>query len=723
MRTQSQVLVGSPTRRLALVLGALLLAAAVAVAGALLLNARAATSDWPTVRGGANRSGAGGDGPVGAPAVKWRFQLQGIPGNVAVVGDTAYATTDSGTLTAIDVVAGVQRWSFHTDRGALTSPTVADGRVYVSDAQSLVLALDAVTGKQVWASSKTYRIVTPATFGGGAVFLGMDDGGLLALDAKTGAERWNVSLGGGAPSRTAAYADGLVYVSNDAAGVVAVDAATGARVWTLDLAGDIAGTVVVADGVAYAGLGEADRGHLRAADARTGALKWESDAAYQAPAVANGVAYATDNTGLVAALRTSDGKELWHVRLPAEARVPTVAGGVVYVPTIDPGHAYALDAASGGVLWDLGLDGSAQCCLIPAKGLAFVPTISGSIFAIKGDGTALRPAPPTDLAVVTPTTSPSTPPTTNPTAVPSFPPVATLDRTLFSSDPNWLPQQVVPDPSGKLWVSDPFNDRFAIFDANGKFIEFWGKAGDGDGEFNMHRSNTDSGGSVGFARDGTMFVMDMGHRRVQVFDKDRKFVKSWGEFGTSPGEFSEMVNLLMGPNDTIYVLDDVRGVVERFDRDGKVLKTFDAFPNATGGQGSTNGMGIDSAGNLYVGQITPGQVTRFDPDGNVTQVFGSHGGGIGQFGDQPGLMVVDDSDRLYVDQGPNRGDGPAVLVFDKDGAYLGGFGTAGPGGAHIAWPTGMLLLGDKIYVSDVGQMAGGPDQGVRVLSLLPPFGP
>jgi sugar lactone lactonase YvrE len=302
------------------------------------------------------------------------------------------------------------------------------------------------------------------------------------------------------------------------------------------------------------------------------------------------------------------------------------------------------------------------------------------------------------------------------------PPVAELTTKLTAPDPAWKPLLLSMDPAGRIWASDAFNDRFSIFDASGAFIEFWGERGTGPGQFQMQRSNSDSYGNVAFASDGTMFALDIGNRRVQVFDSKRRFVKQWGTFGSKPGELAEPVNLAVGPNDTVYLLDDIRGVIIHYDRDGRLLDEFDAFPNARSGASLANSMAIDAAGNLYVSQLDPFQVTRFDGSGQVTGVFGSPGTGAGQFAEQPGTMAVDANGDVFINQGPDRQGQPAIDVFDADGTYRTGFGSAEAGDLHVAWPAGMLLVDGDLFVSDVGNPPG-TDAAIRKFKLLPPLAP
>jgi hypothetical protein len=56
-------------------------------------------------------------------------------------------------------------------------------------------------------------------------------------------------------------------------------------------------------------------------------------------------------------------------------------------------------------------------------------------------------------------------------------------------------------------------------------------------------------------------------------------------------------------------------------------------------------------------------------------------------------MAVDASGRLFVSQGPNRGDRPGVLVFSADGSLVGGFGPFGSGDGRLIFPGGLALDG------------------------------
>ena len=79
------------------------------------------------------------------------------------------------------------------------------------------------------------------------------------------------------------------------------------------------------------------------------------------------------------------------------------------------------------------------------------------------------------------------------------------------------PTDVAWDAAGNIFVADGYgNSRVAKFDKNGKFIKSWGQSGTAPGQFNLlHTIATDAQGNV--------YVGDRSNRRIQVFDNDGNF--------------------------------------------------------------------------------------------------------------------------------------------------------------------------------------------------------
>jgi len=727
MRTQTGTAVGVPARGLvlaAIVAALVALAVGLALVGAQLLQPpRSIGSDeWPMARGDAARAGHSQTGPVGHPVVEWTFKAGGaITKNISIVGDSVFVSSDDGILRSLRLDTGQKRWQISLG-GGVSGPSVVDGSIYVTDGNGIVHAVDAATGSQRWQSTTQVVGATSAAVGGSGVYIGTSDGALVALDARTGAQLWRTAVAAsGNVVNPPAFNNGDVFVGTALDGFFALDGASGAIRWHFDTGSDITGTAVATDTAVYIGAGtEAKSGHLWALDPATGRVLWTVDDPISTPAIADGIGYSVSGIGIVTARDLTTGTERWRIQLPGPVRAPAMAQGILYLQADGRHQVYAIDAATGSELWQFDLDSSNACCTAVAKGSVFVGTNLGTVYAIGGDGKVLEPAPvaapPSGGAVssISPTAATSAAPSAG------VGPLLAQFESSITLPGNANPSGFAYDPAGRIWVVTPYDHRFAILSHDGTFLEFWGKQGTGNGEFNLTRSNGDGYGGIAFAQDGSFFVNDAGNRRIQEFDAKRRFVRSWGGYGSDPGKYSDPVGIAVGPDDNVYVLDDVRGVVEKYDRDGNVLGEIRAFSNTSPGFNKANALAIDANGNIYVSQIDPNQVAMFDPDGALVRTFGDTG--PGQFSEQPGFMAIDRAGRLFVGQGPERGDRYGYEVFGPDGAYLGGWGLRGSGDGEIAFPSSILLDGKGgLIVGDAG--GNGASPRIERFKLSPPLAP
>ena len=115
--------------------------------------------------------------------------------------------------------------------------------------------------------------------------------------------------------------------------------------------------------------------------------------------------------------------------------------------------------------------------------------------------------------------------------------------TASSGAADFTPWTLARAPDGRIWATEGLTDHFSIFTPAGSFVEAWGRSGKGDGQFDLTRANGDAYGNVAFGSDGSIYVLDVGNRRVQRFDADRKFLSAWGEFGTGPGRFIDPIGM------------------------------------------------------------------------------------------------------------------------------------------------------------------------------------
>lgn len=163
---------------------------------------------------------------------QWRVELgSGMPhlrGSVAVADGSVFVV--DGDLVALDVTDGSERWRVTFDAPAETTPTTADGMVYVTDTTGTLHAVSAADGTEQWAADVGEPVRgTAAAVADDEVYVGTESG-LVALTTG-GSDRWQFSLSR-ATSPTvgtdAVYVGGQGFESPSA---FALDRETGKRRW------------------------------------------------------------------------------------------------------------------------------------------------------------------------------------------------------------------------------------------------------------------------------------------------------------------------------------------------------------------------------------------------------------------------------------------------------------------------------------------------------------
>lgn len=290
-----------------------------------------------------------------------RAQISG--GGLAVSGDTLYAVTGYGMVTAMAIDTGAVRWTQDIDAPGSGAPTVLDDLVYVVGRDSRAWAIEAVDGRVRWQLQGT-----PSTtnFGSGAGVAAAGDvaiipfpsGEVIATFPDGGVRRWSTVIGGARPGDASVVAasdiaadpviDGSrVYIGNMSGRIVALDIGTGERLWTA--------TEGAAGPVAPAGDSVFvinDINQLVRLDRTTGSAIWRVQLplsedgggltrrtirfVHYGPILAGGRLIVASSDGLLREFDPVSGTSIGEVALPAGAATsPVVAGGVLYVLTAD----------------------------------------------------------------------------------------------------------------------------------------------------------------------------------------------------------------------------------------------------------------------------------------------------------------------------------------------------------------------------------------------------
>ena len=151
--------------------------------------------------------------------------------------------------------------------------------------------------------------------------------------------------------------------------------------------------------------------------------------------------------------------------------------------------------------------------------------------------------------------------------------------------------------------------RVRVFDgASGAHLFDFGKRGTGDGEFNLARD-------AAIAPDGRVYVVDSGNFRIQVFDRDGKFVKAFGRVGRYPGNFARPREIAIDREGRVYVSDAAFGNLQIFDGDGQLLMHIGerSERDQPARYMLPSGVAVDRDGRLYVADEFFRRVDVFRP--------------------------------------------------------------------------------------------------------------
>ena len=154
---------------------------------------------------------------------------------------------------------------------------------------------------------------------------------------------------------------------------------------------------------------------------------------------------------------------------------------------------------------------------------------------------------------------------------------------------------------------------------------------------------------AGMALDSTraVYVSDSWNHRIQVFDSDGKFVRTWGRRSAADGDFKGPRGLAVSPAGEVFVADTDNHRIQVFSRAGKFLRKWGSKGRADGQLNSPVDVAPTAEGVVYVADFGNHRIQAFDTDGNFLGKWGARGKGKGQF-DFPACLAASGTDTVYV---------------------------------------------------------------------------
>jgi DNA-binding beta-propeller fold protein YncE len=213
------------------------------------------------------------------------------------------------------------------------------------------------------------------------------------------------------------------------------------------------------------------------------------------------------------------------------------------------------------------------------------------------------------------------------------------------------------DKDGNIWATDVGAHTVLKLDQQGKVLMTLGTKGQ-RGEWNDATRLLNEPNDVVIGPNGDIFVAQghtpgaNGDPRIFKFDKEGKFIKSWGGKGKEPGKFDVAHGLAFDAKGQLWATDRENQRIQIFDTDGRFIKELKYA-------GLPCSLDIGPQ-NIYMVNGFAGQVLKLDLEGKVLAATGKPGKGLGEFGEAH-VIAVSPKAEIYVADSVNS----AVQKFVK----------------------------------------------------------
>jgi outer membrane protein assembly factor BamB len=247
-----------------------------------------------------------------------------------------YAMDGGAQVSARDAATGAQLWELDTkpeqERGTAFGGGVAfwNDRLYVSTGYAQVLAVDPANGEVIWRQGVSAPLRSSPTVADGRIFVVTVENELDVLSTDDGRKLWNHNgipeTAGLLGSASPAVEGEVVVVAYSSGELFALRVENGRPIWSDSLAtsraadalstlADIRGRPVIDRGRVFA---VSHSGRMVAIDLRSGDRLWDQEiGGIHGPWVAGDYIFVLSNDNELACLSRNDGKVRWVRRLPS----------------------------------------------------------------------------------------------------------------------------------------------------------------------------------------------------------------------------------------------------------------------------------------------------------------------------------------------------------------------------------------------------------------------
>jgi outer membrane protein assembly factor BamB len=313
--------------------------------------------------------GSGEIGSASPQRIRWSIKSDAaINGSPTLADGTLFFGANDGCVYAVDAASGTVAWKTYVgppNAGAFiqfSAATVADGFVFIGDANEEVLQLDARSGDILDRRGTPDWVRSAPAVSGDNVVIASLDGTVACVSASALAEtRWSRRLNRWHLTCDPVIAGDYVLVVTSDMTLWCLALADGTTAWTTSLVeypddyvafDEFQSSPCVAEGSVY--IGTPGR-FVYAVDARNGEPIWRREVGGEVPCdpiCVDGRVYFGQQGGEARyfCVDAKSGGTIWEQNLGRVWAAANLKDGRLFVPAAE-GVAYCLDAATGAILW------------------------------------------------------------------------------------------------------------------------------------------------------------------------------------------------------------------------------------------------------------------------------------------------------------------------------------------------------------------------------------
>jgi len=366
----------------------------------------ATVTAWPMFRHDPRHTGYTGSTSPSTLQSVWNQTTNGlgaVTSSPAVAADMVFVGGEDSNVYAYDQNTGTLKWVRYAAK-VHSSPAYSNGRVFVGSYDGKIYALNASTGLTVWNKQLANEIYTSPTVVDGRVFItsnnidSQHNAWIYALNETNGATLWSwlITVQGGnfrtntfsspAVSGGRVFFGARLYYYGESS-IIALNATSGGLLWDKAVNGSAeiwsSPGVDETQGTVYVGSDDGNVYGLDVTNGDTVRLLPVGGSVQSSPAIGSNMVVFGANDKQVYGY-TNLGAKIWNYTTGGPVRSsPAIASGRVFVGS-DDGYIYILNLANGNLLSKFNLGNKVESSPAVADGMVFVGCDSGKVHAFGG---------------------------------------------------------------------------------------------------------------------------------------------------------------------------------------------------------------------------------------------------------------------------------------------------------------------------------------------------